>query len=65
MATTLDEATLDFLLAQSGLTLTPAQKAELLSVYPALAAMKALVRTPRGHMAEPSSIYAFAAEDLA
>jgi hypothetical protein len=65
MDPTLDEATLDFLLAQSGLNLTSAQKADLLSVYPALAAMKARVRTPRGHMAEPSSIYAFAEEDLA
>ena len=58
-----DEA-LDFLLARSGLALTPAQKAELKSVYAGIAAMAERVRKPRGIMAEPAHIYDFSAEDL-
>ena len=65
MDATLDNAALDFLLSQSGLSLTDDQKAELLSIYPGLAAMKARVRTPRGHMAEPVAVCNFAREDLA
>jgi hypothetical protein len=58
-----DEA-LDFLLARAGLNLTPAQKADLKSVYPALATMAERVRQPRGHMAELAHVYDFAQEDL-
>jgi hypothetical protein len=58
-----DEA-LDYLLARSGLSLTPAQKAELKTVYPAVAAMAERVRKPRGIMAEPALTYGFADGDL-
>ncbi len=61
----LDDATLDFLLARSGLSPTPKQKAELKAVYPYVAAMAERVRKPRGRMAEPVLIYGFAEEDLA
>jgi hypothetical protein len=59
-----DEA-LDFLLARSGLALTPAQKAELKSVYPGIAAMAERVRKPRGRMAELAHVYNFTRDDLA
>ena len=59
-----DEA-FDFLAARAGLDLTPAQKAELKSVYAGIAAMAERVRKPRGRMAEPAHIYEFAEEDLA
>ena len=61
----LDDATLEFLLARSGLSPTPTQKAELNAIYPHLAAMAELVRKPRGRMAEPALTYGFAEEDLA
>ena len=44
---------------------TPAQKADLKTIHDGLAAMKALVRQPRGRMAEPAHIYGFSEEDLA
>ena len=47
-----DEA-LDFLLARAGLDLSDAQKAELKTVYPGIAAM-----------AEPAHVYNFTAADL-
>jgi hypothetical protein len=56
---------LDFLLARAGLALTAAQKAEIKSIYPGIAAMAARVRQKRGHMAEPATTYGFAEEDLA
>ena len=59
------DATLDFLLARAGLDLTPAQKAELKTVYAGIAAMAERVRKPRGPMAEPALVYGFAEEDLA
>ena len=59
-----DEA-LDFLLARAGLDLTPAQKAELKTVYPGIAAMRERVRQPRGRMAELAHVYNFTEEDLA
>ena len=58
-----DEA-LDFLLARAGLDLTPAQKADLKSVYANLAEMAERVRKPRGRMAELAHTYDFADEDL-
>jgi hypothetical protein len=58
-----DEA-LDHLLARSGLSLTPAQKTELKTVYGAVAAMAERVRKPRGIMAEPAHTYGFTEEDL-
>ena len=58
-----DEA-LDLLLARSGLSLTPAQKAELKTVYGAVATMAERVRKPRGIMAEPAHTYGFNEEDL-
>jgi hypothetical protein len=64
MPSVLTDDALDFLLARAGLALTPAQKAELKSVYPNLAEMAERVRKPRGRMAELAHIYNFAEEDL-
>ena len=64
MPTELTDEALAFLLARAGLTLSEAQKAELKTVYPDLAAMAARVRKPRGIMAEPALVYGFAEEDL-
>jgi hypothetical protein len=58
-----DEA-LDHLLAHAGLSLTPAQKAELKTVYTAVAAMAERVRRPRGPMAELAHTYGFNDGDL-
>ncbi len=60
----LDDQSLEFLLARAGLTLNAAQKAELKSVYPGIAAMAARVRQKRGIMAEPAHSYGFTEEDL-
>ncbi|HZU89953.1 MAG TPA: hypothetical protein VE993_11900 [Stellaceae bacterium] len=65
MPADITDAALDFLLARAGLDLSPAQKAELKSVYGGIAAMAERVRKPRGRMAEPALVYAFAEEDLA
>jgi len=59
-----DEA-FEFLLARAGLNLTDEQKAELKTVYAAIAAMAERVRKPRGYMAERALVYEFAEEDLA
>jgi hypothetical protein len=56
---------LDYLLANAGLNLTDEQKADLVSVHEALAAMKARVRRPRGRMAELAHNFGFSKEDLA
>jgi hypothetical protein len=64
MPSELTDAALDFLLTRAGLVLTPAQKAEIKSVYANLAEMSVRVRKPRGHMAELAHIYNFADEDL-
>jgi hypothetical protein len=64
MPSTLGDEALDYLLANAGLELTDAQKAELQSVHAALAEMKARVRRPRGRMAELAHTYGFTAEDL-
>lgn len=64
MPTELTDEALAFLLARAGLTVSEAQKAELKTVYPHLAAMTARVRQPRGIMAEPALVYGFAEEDL-
>jgi hypothetical protein len=60
----LDDQTLDFLLARAGLVVTPADRAELKSVYRGVAAMAERVRRPRDHMAEPAHCYGFAEDDL-
>jgi hypothetical protein len=54
----------EFLLARAGLNLTDEEKAELKTVYAGIAEMAERVRGPRGRMAEPAHIYAFAEEDL-
>ena len=64
MPAEISDETLDFLLARSGLALTPAQKAELKSVCDGIATMAERVRKPRGRMAEPALTYGFAEEDL-
>ena len=64
MPSQISDAALDFLLAQAGLSLTEAQKADLKSVYPGLADMAERVRQPRGRMAELAHVYEFAEEDL-
>ena len=61
----LDDATLDFLLARSGLSATREQRDGLQAAYPHLVAMAERVRKPRGRMAEPVLTYGFAEEDLA
>jgi hypothetical protein len=61
----IDDATLDYLLARAGLSLSEEQKAELKNVSAAIAAMAERLRKPRGRMAEPAHIYDFAEEDLA
>ena len=63
MPTEISDAALDFLLARAGLDLTPAQKAELKSVYGGIAQMAARVRQPRGRMAELAHVYKFNEED--
>jgi hypothetical protein len=55
---------LDFLLARAGLDLSAAQKAELKTVYPGIAAMAKRVRKPRGRMAELAHVYNFTEDDL-
>ncbi len=64
MPSQLTDTALDFLLARAGLDLSEAQKADLKSVYAALAQMAERVRKPRGRMAELAHIYDFADEDL-
>jgi len=64
MPLTLSNETLDYLLANAGLTLTDAQKADLKTIHDGLAAMKARVRQKRGHMAELAHTYGFTPEDL-
>ena len=61
----LDDATLDFLLARSGLAPTREQRDGLKAAWPHVAAMAESVRKPRGRMAEPVLTYGFAKEDLA
>ena len=53
MAAQISDQALDFLLARAGLDLTPAQKADLKSVFPALAEMAERVRKPRGQWRNP------------
>ena len=64
MPAEISDDVLDFLLARSGLALTPAQKEELKSVYAGIVGMAERVRKPRGIMAEPAHLYDFNAEDL-
>ena len=64
MPSELTDGALDFLLARAGLVLTPAQKADLKSVYANLAEMAERVRKPRGRMAELAHTFDFAEEDL-
>ena len=61
----LTDSALDYLLQSAGLTLTEAEKAELLSINDGLSAMKARVRQARGPMAELAHAYGFTTEDLA
>lgn len=64
MPPSISDESLDYLLASAGLTLTAEQKAELKTIHDSLTAMKALVRKPRGPMAELAHSYGFTAEDL-
>ena len=61
----LTDSALDYLLHSAGLTLSDAEKADLLKIHDGLAAMKARVRQKRGPMAELAHAYGFTAEDLA
>ena len=65
MTAKLTDPALEYLLQTAGLTLTEAEKADLVSIHDGLAAMKALVRQKRGPMAELAHGYGFTAEDLA
>jgi hypothetical protein len=64
MSSAIGDAALNYLLANAGLELTEAQKADLESIHDSLAAMKAQVRQPRGRMAELAHSYGFTEEDL-
>ena len=64
MPAELTDAALELLLARAGLDLTAAEKAELKTIWPGIAAMAERVRKPRGIMAEPAHAYGFAEEDL-
>ncbi len=46
-----------FLAAKAGVTLTQAQSAELMAVYPMIAAMTERNRSTRGRQAEPGLIF--------
>ena len=60
----ISDESLDYLLANAGLTLDEAQKADLKTIHDSLALMKARVRQKRGHMAELAHSFGFTAEDL-
>jgi hypothetical protein len=47
----------DFLAARAGVTLTPAQKAEIMGTYHYVAAMVARNQKPRGREAEPAHVF--------
>lgn len=64
MPTDISDEALDFLLARAGIELTPAQKAELKTVYGGIAEMARRVRQPRGRMAELAHVYNFTADDI-
>jgi hypothetical protein len=64
MPAELTDAALELLLSRAGLDLTAAEKAELKTIYPGIAAMAERVRRPRGIMAEPAHAYFFTEEDL-
>jgi hypothetical protein len=64
MAAEISTEALKFLLARAGLELSPAQIADLQSVYGGIVEMAARVRKPRGHMAEPAHAYGFTETDL-
>ena len=55
MALTTDE--FDFMAAKAGVTLTEAQRSELMAVYPMIAAMAERNRSSRGRQAEPGHIF--------
>jgi len=59
MTPTITEAEFAVLVKRAGLTLTPAQQAELYKGYGYVEEMIARVRTPRGREAEPAHIYVF------
>ncbi len=63
MPPALTDDALDYLMQSAGLVLTDAQKADLKTIHEGLTAMKARVRQPRGHMAEPAHGFAFTGED--
>jgi hypothetical protein len=61
MNPTITPENFDFLVQRAGLTLTEAQKAELIRVYPVMAAMAERLRTPlRGRDAEPAHVFSAA-----
>ncbi len=55
MALTTEE--FDFMAAKAGVTVTEAQRTELMSVYPLVAAMAERNRSSRGRQAEPAHIF--------
>jgi hypothetical protein len=65
MKPTLNDPALEYLLLSAGLTLTEAEKADLISIHEGLTEMKARVRQKRGPMAELAHTYGFTPEDLA
>jgi hypothetical protein len=57
MAASITSEEFEFLVRRAGLTLTAAQKTEIMGAYPYVAAMVERNRTPRGREAEPAHIF--------
>jgi hypothetical protein len=55
MPLTTDE--FDFMAAKAGVTVTDAQRTELMAVYPLVAAMAERNRSSRGRQAEPAHVF--------
>ncbi len=64
MKPTLTDPALEYLLQTAGLSLTEAEKADLVAIHDGISAMKARVRRKRGPMAELAHTYGFTPEDL-
>ena len=57
MDTSITAEEIDFIVRRAGYTLTPEQKADLLTAYPYVAAMVARVHGTRSKEAEPAHIF--------
>jgi hypothetical protein len=57
MKHSITSAEFDFLAERAGLTLTAAQKTELIGVYSLITGFAERIRTPRGREAEPAHVF--------